>query len=114
MKRSLLLNPQPSVVITNTATIILITTSKTNSLEFQKYLNICITPGGQQGRCEVEVSIFGENQYPPILDEEEYTISVNENALPPKSLLTVSATDQDTMYFGEVSFTLTFRYFTMF
>jgi len=66
--------------------------------------------GGQQGRCEVEVSIFGENQYPPILDEEEYTISVNENALPPQSLLTVSATDQDTMYFGEIHYELAGSY----
>ena len=59
-------------------------------------------PGDQEGRCEVEISIFGDNLYPPVLGEEEYTTSVNENTSPPKVLFTVTATDQDTMYFGEV------------
>ena len=52
----------------------------------------------------MEISIFGDNLYPPVLGEEEYTTSVNENTSPPKVLFTVTATDQDTMYFGEVYF----------
>ena len=50
----------------------------------------------------MRVSVFGENRYPPIMQHRDFKLTVAENVLTPKILTTVSASDLDDQYFGEV------------
>ena len=50
----------------------------------------------------VRVSIFGENQYPPVMKQRDYSLTVDENVVPPFIMTSVLASDRDVQYFGEV------------
>ena len=73
-------------------------------------LNISAQDNGspkRYGYRRLDITVRDSNDNHPLFDQSDYTVVINETAPPGSSVLTVSATDQDTDENAEISYQLT-------